>query len=480
MTGSAETALFPTSALDKASPPVCKEWASTKYPMEWQMPYLVDEQPLYTGAMSVFPWTATLEDKFRFISRFGDQVNMSHREGNLLYVPRGAAPMGKQDFRKSYPPHAINCAFTPRNDEQLPCVEKSLALLRGGVNHVLNAPTGWGKSVVGGVIAARLGQPTLIVVNKQDLMDSWYDALVNVLQIPVSMIGRIQQNTCDWEGKRIVIGMLHSLVIPDRYPPEMYRYFGFVLVDEVDTVPTATFGPIFQLFPALYRLGVSATTDRKDGKWKIVTYNIGPVMVRGTMVPMSPKILIKQTKWRIPRRQRWENGTCIEEPIPYAPGRMGLVTKIMAHNTARNMEIVEFTKATYDADRRTLILCDTREHLTRLFQMLASAGIPGNHIGYYVGGMTKNEREASAKAQVILGTYKMVDRGTNVPWWDSLVFGIPHSDIRQSLGRILRAMNGKKQPVALDLVDADKIFQTFHMSRLTQYYALKADIVRMP
>ena len=64
------------------------------------MPYFVDEQPIQTGAMSVFPWSAEFENKFKFISRFGDQVNMSKREGNLLHIPRGCAPIGVHDYRK--------------------------------------------------------------------------------------------------------------------------------------------------------------------------------------------------------------------------------------------------------------------------------------------------------------------------------------------------------------------------------------------
>ena len=51
--------------------------------------------------------------------------------------------------------------------------DKSTDLLLHGRSHMFEAPTGWGKTVVGGVIAARVGQPTLIVVTKEDLMDQW-------------------------------------------------------------------------------------------------------------------------------------------------------------------------------------------------------------------------------------------------------------------------------------------------------------------
>jgi superfamily II DNA or RNA helicase len=444
------------------------------------MPLVTTEQPEFTGAMSAYPWTYQLEQLFAFQTKYGEPVNMAHREGNLLYAPREVVPVGKQDYRRSYKPVAINCNFEPRNEEQATLPYKSAQLLAKGQNHIFNAPTGWGKSVAGGVIACLMGQPTMIVVNKTDLMDSWYDALVNVLGIPPSQVGKVQQDTCNWQGKRIVIGMAHSLCIDDRYDPEMFKYFGLLIVDEVHQMAPSFFSKVFRLFPAKYRLGFSATTDRKDGMWRVLTSNIGPVMIRGTILPMTPKILTRQTGWRIPRNTRWVNGEKIEEPIPYAPGRMGLVTKCMASSNARNMHIVEFTQAAYEKGRRTLILSDLIDnHLKILFNLLTSWGIPGNHIGYYVGGMTKHDRELSANAHVILGTYAMVMTGTNVPIWDTLVFGTPRSDIRQALGRILRSMSGKNEPVALDLVDYDKIYQNFYLSRVTQYYGVGAKIVPM-
>jgi superfamily II DNA or RNA helicase len=442
--------------------------------------YLVNTQPEFTAAMAAYPWSATLEKEFKFISKYGDPVNMSYRDGGNLYVPRECVPLGKVDYRKSYPPVAINCNFVPRHKEQEILPFKSLELLKSGQNHIFNAPTGWGKSIAGGVIACALGQPTMIIVNKTDLMDSWYDAIVNVLGVPPHLVGKVQQDTCDWQGKRIVIGMAHSVCIPDRYPPEMFRHFGLLIVDEVHQMAPDFFSVVFKLFPAKYRLGFSATTDRKDGKWKIVTCNIGPVLIHGVMVPMTPKILVKQTGWKIPRRKQYLNGDLIETPIPYTPGNMTLVTRAMCASNSRNMQIVEFVQAAYKAGRTTLVLSDLIDnHLKRLFLLLTENGVPGEQIGYYIGGMKKHEYETTKKAKVVLATYAMVSTGTNVPHWNSLVFATPRSDIRQSLGRILRAMEGKKQPVALDLVDWDKIYAGFHMSRLTQYYGVGAEIVRL-
>jgi superfamily II DNA or RNA helicase len=111
--------------------------------------------------------------------------------------------------------------------------------------------------------------------------------------------------------------------------------------------------------------------------------------------------------------------------------------------------------------------------------MLTSKGIAGNEIGYYVGGMTKMELGLSKVKPLILGTYKMCSTGTDVPAWDSLVMATPRADIKQPVGRVLRALDGKKKPVILDLVDYDSIFQNFHLSRIRQYYELGSEIVKV-
>jgi hypothetical protein len=152
----------------------------------------------------------------------------------------------------------------------------------------------------------------------------------------------------------------------------------------------------------------------------------------------------------------------------------------MASCEGRNLEIVNFVVQSWQSGRNTLVMSELREsHLHRLFQMLTNAGVPGNAIGYYVGGMSKIELSHTKQRPVVLGTYKMCATGTDVPAWDTLVMATPRSDVKQAVGRVLRAVEGKKQPVILDLVDASSIFQAFHLSRLKTYYSLGAEVIRV-
>ena len=422
------------------------------------------EKPSATGAYSVIPYNEGIESNYKFVSTFGDTVNMSRRAGNSLHIPRETAELGTFDHRVSKTPIAINCNFTPINEEQQPLTEKSIALLLAGHNHVFEAPTGWGKSVAGAYIAARVGQPTLIVVTKSDLMDSWYDALVNVLGIPPSAIGKIQQDTVIWKGKQFVIGMVQSLIIEDKYPDEMYQYFGMMVLDEVHLMAADCFVNVCWKVPARYRLGFSATPKRSDGKWVLVEAHVGTTQVRGSLVPMKPKVLVQKTGWKPP------------PGIPMSAGRLMTVYGAMAKSTKRNQIIVEFTTSAYERERRTLILSDLTDHLEKVFFALTASGIPGNDIGYYVGGKSKAELDIAKNKRIVLGTYKMCSTGTNVPQWDTLCMATPRADIKQSIGRVMRYVEHKKTPVILDMVDDNKLLNGYFLSRLKQYYSVGAEV----
>jgi superfamily II DNA or RNA helicase len=446
------------------------------------MGFVTTQLPVLTAAMSRYPYSEALEHFYTFESTYGDTVVGSIKVGNTLLVPRESVPYAPppSDYRTAYVPKPVPCHFTPRNEEQAKLALASLKALQHERSHIFDAPTGWGKTVVGGYIAASFGQPTLIVVTKEDLMHQWYDSLTKILKIPPSMIGRVQGEICEWEGKRFVLGMVQSLMIEGKYPPDMVRSFGLMLLDEVHSMAADCFIRVCQTFPAKYRLGFSATPTRKDGKTQLLHWHIGPIMSKGKILETKPKVLVRQTGWCIPTRRKLVGDSWEQVPIPYKPGRMMTVTKAIAASNTRNMEIANFVLQSYKSGRMTLVVSDLREnHLNRLFQILTNEGIPGQDIGYYVGGMSKIELSHTKQRRVVLGTYQMCSTGTDVPQWDTLVMATPRADIKQTIGRILRTVEGKKQPVILDLVDRDAIFQGFHHARLKQYYGIGAEVVKV-
>lgn len=93
---------------------------------------------------------------------------------------------------------------------------------------LLQAPTGYGKSVWVCALIAALQVPTLIVVHRDHLMEQWRGELERFL--PGVQIGQVQGQRADWQGKHVVLGMLQTLAnMPDS---PLLEWPGLVVGDE--------------------------------------------------------------------------------------------------------------------------------------------------------------------------------------------------------------------------------------------------------
>lgn len=436
------------------------------------------------GAMAQVPYDPVHAEKLTYEDRFGEKVKLyQHKEGNTwMLVPRGVvSPPYGLDARVENFLGAINCAAKPRYEDNAKCLQQSIDLLKNGIDHITEAPTGWGKTYHGCAVAAALGQATLIIVTKNDLIKGWHDTLLKLVGVSPSDIGHAQQKVCEYKGRRFVIAMVHSL-IERQYDPEFYKHFGLVIFDEVHRLGADYFEQVCHLFPAKHRLGLSATPNRKDGRFRSFHAHIGEVLARGVQIPMSPKVLRKNTGWKVPRYPVFdpEQGRHVMKEMAVNPGQMGAVLKRLCGDPVRNQMIAEFVVDAYKAGRRTLVLSDLIDgHLKKLFHAIHKAGVPGQDIDYYIGGRKQAELDTAKNAKVVLATFAFTSEGTNVPQWDTLVLGTPKADVEQAIGRILREMEGKPTPVVLDLVDDHPTLKAFYFSRLKNYYKVKGTIIEV-
>jgi superfamily II DNA or RNA helicase len=436
----------------------------------------ISKEPTWTGACSVYPYDPGLDAALVFDSKFDGEVRLARRDGDVLLVPRGLSTSTGKDVRVSRPLPAISCKVGPLDVEQANVIASSLSLLRAGTDHVVEAPTGFGKTYVGASIAAGLGQVTIILVQKDDLMGQWRDTLLGLVGVGPDDVGVAKAAKLSYEGKRFVLGSVQSVIRSGKYDSKFFESFGLVVFDEIHRMAADCFSKACFMFPAMYRLGLSATPKRPDGKTPVVEAHVGPVLVRGTTVPMRPKVLVKNTGWV---RPEWSRNLPAGSLVP--------VAKAMAKSPARNAVIVEFVVLAYARGRRVVVMSELIDHLEVLRTALIVAGVPPQHLGTYTGALSGkvNMLRVEGAKPVVLATYRMCSEGTNFPLWDTLVMATPKAHVKQPLGRILRASPGKPQPVCLELLDHDhpdieeKLLRGFHYSRLKEYYEVGAEVVRL-
>jgi superfamily II DNA or RNA helicase len=285
--------------------------------------------------------------------------------------------------------------------------------------------------------------PTLVVVHKEFLVDQWMKRVEQFL--PDAKIGRVQQDECDYEGKHVVIGMVHSLA-GKQYPSGLYRWPGLVIFDETHRVAAFTWSAVPPLFPARYRLGLSATPRRKDGADNVFLYHIGQVLFSAHEQRLAPKIRRVETSFSLFKTPSFNPNLASK----------AVLLKFLCGSPQRNRQIVDQLILAVLAGRKVLVLSERLSHLDALHLLLREMwpkSDPLPSVGNYVGGMKKEELEVSERCKVIFATTQMVSEGLDIPAIDTLFLTCPMGDVEQCVGRIQRPYPGKKEPVVVDFID---------------------------
>lgn len=444
--------------------------------------------PMRTASAAEYAWDEKMAQKFTFLSRYDEPYALWHRQGDRLWLPRGACPLADKDDRDYGVKVPFKSHWAARSADQQRVVAESIELLKGGDSHILQAPTGYGKTYLGCHIAANIGRRTLIITTKEDIVEQWAVAARKTLW-PEATDAEIRSLIGIWRGDSvpdvtcpIVIGLVQSVLKGyDRYGTHPYGGFGLVICDEVHRMAADQFSQCMWWLPARLRLGMSATPYRRDGKDGVFRSHIGEVMVSAEMDVEVPKVLVHETGWKVPMWNTYGN----PRPMEHSPGKIAHVVKRMAEDIPRNLQIVSFLQHAVAKERATIVFSDTIAHLRELERLLLEAGVRGQDIGYYVGSSfypgskvekTRARDEAKHKP-IILATYAMASEATDIPWLDTCVLATPRSDVVQIVGRIRREYPGKKQPVVYDLVDsASRVFSMYAAKRARWYRLLGAEV----
>jgi len=214
----------------------------------------------------------------------GDDLGLG---GNDLSEPREVlAPLADPeqdlpDLPLLLPEHLLDLPLTlslhPR-PYQREAVQRWLEAEGRGV---VVLPTGAGKTVVAMMALEALGARTLVVVPTIELLEQWRVALVERLGLPAASVGVVGGGR--HEQRPVTVITYHSAQAPGRG----LGGFGLVVFDEVHHLPAASFRRIPRLVGAPYLLGLSATTERLDGKDHDLHALVGPEVYRKLPVQLA-------------------------------------------------------------------------------------------------------------------------------------------------------------------------------------------------
>jgi len=447
------------------------------------------------GAMARFnrseltrPQIVALEEDLVLKQRSGEKFGFGAGENIVLYrevadsidIPRQYAVrqrLGSNvvDETVEGAPVAINFKGELR-PSQIPLVEHFMTKIGIGeakYGGIFSAPCGTGKTVMTMKFLSHIGRPALVLVHTGALVKQWRESITKFTDVRPWEVGHIQQKTCEWRDKKIVVAMVES-VIRREYEPEMYRHFGVVVLDEIHRHGAIEWHRAILQFPARLRIGLSATPRRWDGLWDVVRHHVGEVLTKAEGHEVKPKVYCLTTGVAVPSDFFSMRGGRIN---------LALLINLLVGIEGRNCLIVGEAVKALKVGRRVLILSDRLQHLADLKKMFEEAWKadpdvkPALAIGHYVGGMTHDQIDYAKTCNLLLGTMQYAKEGLDDPGMDTLFLTVPKGDVEQPVGRILRSCEGKKEPLVIDLVDD----QTgpcvgFARARRNQYARLGFDV----
>lgn len=297
-------------------------------------------------------------------------------------------------------------------------------------NCIINAKVSWGKTFTALAIAGKLGQKALIVTHTVPLRNQWAKQVEKAYGIKPGIIGSNQFNT----SGPIVVGNVQTLY---GCMDKIGKTFGTVILDEMHHVSAPTFTKVVDKSYARYKVGLSGTIKRKDGKHVVFTDYFGRKIFQPPREnSMTPEVHVINSG--------------IYLPSGPSMGWAARVTMLQESEVYRNL--VRALSWKYAAEgHKVLTVSDRVDFLEHCAQL---------NKGVCVTGRNPDERERLFKDieaghyDEIFGTQSIWSEGVSYDPLSCLILGTPVNNeplLEQLIGRIQRVVPGKRTPVLVDI-----------------------------
>lgn len=337
---------------------------------------------------------------------------------------------------------------------------------------ILSLHTGGGKTVCALYIASQLRLPTLVIVHNSFLRDQWLERVHMFL--PDARVGRIQGETCEIDGKDIVIAMLQTLSMKE-IPISTFKPLGLIIVDECHHIASEVFVQALPKVTSKYMLGLSATPNRKDGLMHVAHWFLGPLLYNsdtGSKEDTDIQVEVYE----------YENDDPTFNEIIYNPQGV-MFTSLMinkltgeAGRTKWLADIID--DVLQEPERQMLVLTDRVQHTQDLIDILPE-GLKEQAAILSTSVKADKRAEYCITKRILIATYAMCKEGFDVPTLNTLLMATPRPDIDQVVGRILRVEKSARKihPLIIDIVDPQ--FRRQFQERNSLYKKRRYQVTKM-
>ena len=326
-------------------------------------------------------------------------------------------------------------------------------------------PCGSGKTRTAIECIRRIGGKALVIVGSTFLITQWQEYLDELFSVQT---GLIQQKTFDIQDITIAtIQTLTSMHKRGELTQEFFNTFTTIVVDEVHHVSTESYQNIVNNFTAQYRIGTTATTERKDGLTRLIYYTMGQRVIKISTTQLAkenylipPEIRTIRTDFNMVGRAR----------------NFNTLTNRLIEDDKRNKLIA--ANLLSSRNNYNLILSSRIKHLENIAKIFKSSGYEYEIITSKINQARRNEiieRMQKGELHYIFAT-QLADEGLDIPILDRIHLVFPGSSagrLEQRIGRVQRYYPNKEKPIVYDYLDDEvTILRNMYNKRYNVYRAL--------
>lgn len=410
-------------------------------------------------------------------------IDCSKEDDQYLMLPRGVLEnlqnlceennikIKKHDKRNKGESISVEFNGILSNEQEI-AVEEMLSYDNG----ILQAPTGFGKTVLACKMIAEKKISTLIVTDRIQILHQWQDSIAKFLNI--NDIGQVGG------GKNLVTGKIDVASIKSIWNRgkfmDMINNYGMIIIDECHHLSAYTYENAINKLNARYVYGLSATPEKENGHTPIIKMQCGDIRYKVDAKRFNMALNIPMKVIRRDSHLSFYNDKITDYGLSE-------IDNMITKDILRSEMVIKDIMREFKNRKNILVLTDRLEHMKYLGNRLSNFT---DNIFIYHGGLgekvLKKYKEREAKIlkmkqnKIVVATGSYIGEGFDDATLDVLFLTMPASGvtkITQSVGRLHRRNPNKEEILIYDYVDDNfRITRNMYEKRKKIYRKLGYEI----
>lgn len=343
---------------------------------------------------------------------------------------------------------------------------------------LINAQPRSGKTVMSVFCCCKIGVKTIVIAKQEEFLNNFYKTFMSMTNVPKiekklgHPIVKVVKDVKEMKNLQVALVTYQKFIRESgdkRIKKCINGRYSFLILDEVHGAAAVSFAKFVNKLVMKYRLGLSATPLRKDGRDCLIKEIVGPIVAKSSAIGMVPIVDITET------------GVCTTKYKGSGPGNWVYAMKWLYSSAERNKLIVNQVFRDINAGHKCILIpTDHKKHMNLLVEMirkkakkLARKGtlLNGESIdwrnfvaGFYSGCNRKDILDKADQGihRVIVAVRSMVKEGIDIRAPSCIYIQTPMSANPQPVGspffyqlanRVCTPYAGKRQPVIRVFID---------------------------